>query len=311
MFAGGVVAIAMVAVILPAALVGLVLWLVRRAHDDGGAPARSARRHELLVSTVATSAAVVSTVLLVAQPVVWSGWAPAPGLLQAMAPFAVALVFCSVRTVGERTWPRPRGQVRSAPLARRTVRSLGGVRLSLLLATAGGLAVVLVVCGLTADPTGRAFPTGPATVPDGGVVEGASGPYPGWPYAVPMLLGIAVAVAATLVTLRTITRRPPLHDVPPPADDAVRATSAARLLGAVQLCFGLALGLTLAVSGSAVRSGGRGLVLNGADDAGLVALGVALSVVGAAVALAAVVAAVLAAWPRPAVAPSPTKAVAA
>ncbi|MCK0118885.1 hypothetical protein MWU57_17840 [Isoptericola sp. S6320L] len=298
MFASAVVVVALVAVVLPAALVGLVLWVVRRAHDADGAPARAARRHELVVSTVATSAAVVCTIVLVAQPVVGPGWAPAPGTLQAVAPFAVALVFCTVRAVGEQTWPRPGGQVRSAPLVRRTVRSLGGVRLRLALATAGGLGLVLIACGLTADPTGRAFPTGPAAFPDGGVVTGASGPYPGWPYGVPMLLGLVVTVVATLLTLRTITRRPPLHGVPAPDDDAVRATSAARLLGAVQLCLGVALGATLAVAGNAVRVGGEGLAINGAPTGGLVALGVALSLAGVAVAVASVVTAILAAWPR-------------
>ncbi|MFC8596857.1 hypothetical protein [Isoptericola sp. NPDC057191] len=301
---GGVLVAATVAVVLPAALVALVLWLVTRRPSDDGGPVRAARRHELMVSSVALGASAVCAILLAAQPVVWPGWAPAPGLLQAVAPFTVALVFCAVRAVGERTWPRPSGEVRAAPLSRRTVGSLGGARLRVALGTAGVFAVVLVACGLTADASGRAFPTGPVALADGGVLTGASGPYPGWPYGVAMLLGLAATVVATWAALRSIVRRPPLHGVPAAHDDAVRATSAARLLGAVQLCLGVGLGATLAVSGNAVRSGGRNLLLNGAPDHGLVALGTILTVLGLAVAVASVVAGLLAA--RPHTAPAAT-----
>ncbi|MFD6179137.1 MULTISPECIES: hypothetical protein [unclassified Isoptericola] len=297
MFAGVLVA-ALVAVALPAVLVALVLWLVTRRSSDDGGPARAARRHELLVSSVALGAAVVCAVVLLAQPVVWPQWAPAPGLLQAVAPFSVALVFCAVRAVGERTWPRPRGEVRSAPLTRRTVGSLGGARLKAVLATAGAFAVVLVACGLTADGSGRAFPTGPVTMAGGGVLTGSSGPYPGWPYGAAMLLGLAATLAATWATLRAIVRRPPLHGVPAAHDDAVRATSATRLLGAVQLCLGVGLGVTLAMGGSAVRSGGENLLLNGTPDHGLVALGTTVTVLGLAAAVASIVVGLLAARPR-------------
>ncbi|MFE6970962.1 hypothetical protein [Isoptericola sp. NPDC057653] len=299
MFGDGVLLAVLVVVVLPPTLVALLVWLVvRRTPDDGGGPARAARRHELLVSSVAVIAAVVCAALLLAQPVVWPTWAPAPGLLQAVAPFSVALVFCAVRAVGERTWPRPRGEVRSAPLARRTAGSLGGARLRGILATAAAFAVVLVICGLTADTSGRAFPTGPVTLPGGGVLTGTSGPYPGWPYGAAMLLGLGTTVAATGVALRAIVRRPPLHGVPAAHDDAVRATSAARLLGGVQLCLGVGLGATLAMSGNAVRSGGESLLLNGAPAHGLVAVGTVLTVAGLAVAAASVVVGLLAARPR-------------
>ncbi|MFI2101731.1 hypothetical protein ACH436_00430 [Isoptericola sp. NPDC019693] len=299
-----VVLVGMVWVVLPAFLVWFVLLLTsRRTTDDGGDPARAARRHEALMSWGAFAAAAVCAVALAAQPVVWPGWAPAPGLLQAMAPFSIALVFCAVRAIGERTWPRPAGEVRAAPLGRRTARSVGGARLVVVLVTATLLAVTLVVCGITADASGRAYATGPVTLPDGGVTTGSSGPYPGWPYGAPMLLGIVATVLATLLALRAVVRRPPLHGVPAPHDDAVRATSAARLLGAVQVCLGVALAGTLFIAGSAVRSRGESLVYDGGPvqlGATLGSVGQAAIVAGLVIAVTSVIAGLLAARRRPA-----------
>ncbi|MCK9795972.1 hypothetical protein M1843_19680 [Isoptericola sp. 4D.3] len=301
MWGGGIVVVGIVAV----AGVAALAWVMARfasqlPADDGGGSARAARRHETIMSAVALAAAAGCASLLLAQPVMWPGWAPAPGVLQALTPFAVALAFCAVRAVGERTWPRPAGEVRTAPLTRRTVRSLGGVRLTLVLVTAGVLAIALVAFGVTADPTGRAFATAPVTLPDGGTVSGSAGPYPGWAYGAPMLAALAVTLAATLATLTAIVRRPPLHGVPAPHDDAVRATGAARLLGGVQVCLGVALGGTVALGGSAIRSTGHALLLNGAAPLGLGALGVAVGLTGVAIALASVVAGLLAASARPA-----------
>ena len=294
-----VVLVGLIWVLLPAVLVWVVLLLTsRRATDDGGDLARAARRHENLMSWVALAAAAVCAVVLVVQPVVRPGWAPAPGTLQAMAPFSVALVFCAVRAIGERTWPRPAGEVRAAPLGRRTVRSAGGARLVGVLATAALLAVTLVVCGVTADTSGRAYAAGPVALADGGVATVAAGPYPGWPYGATMLLGLVLTVLATFAALRCVVRRPPLPAVPALHDVAVRATGAARLLGAVQVCLGVALAGTLFVAGSAVRSTGEDLARTDtpeyADGALLGSVGQAAIVAGLLVAVASVVVGLLA-----------------
>ncbi|MFE5310480.1 hypothetical protein [Isoptericola sp. NPDC056573] len=302
------VAAVVLTVMLLTALIVALVGLVRRfaaqhPADDGGEAARAARRHEATMSAIALGAAAVTALTLVTLPVTWPDRASAPGLAQTLAPFAVALVFCAVRAVGERTWPRPAGEVRTAPLGRRSVRSLGGARLVAVLATAGAVVAALVATGLTADPTGRAFSTGPVALPDGGTIAGSSGPYPGWAYGVPMLLGLAVALGATLVALTAIVRRPPLHGVPARHDDAVRATSAARLLGAVQVCLGLALGGTLMLAGSAVQSQGHHLLLDDVPTQGLVSIGAVVGFSGVAIALASLVAGLFAASARPA---SPT-----
>ncbi|ACZ31370.1 hypothetical protein Xcel_2354 [Xylanimonas cellulosilytica DSM 15894] len=273
----------------PVLLIGLVLWLLARERtDDGGTLARAARRHELLVSTLAVLAAAVAAVALLAQPVRWPGWAPAPGVLQALTPFSIAGVFALVRALGELTWPRPRGEVRSAPLTRRTIWSLGGARLKGVLVTGSLLIAGLVATGITADATGRAFTTPPVPLPDGGAVGGSSGPYPGWPYGLPMLFGLAIVAVTTWLALTAITRRRPLAGVPAAHDDAVRRTSSDRLLAAVQLCLGLALAATAWMAGTAIATHGRSFEANGfiVENQGLVTLGVVLMVAAAAVAIA-------------------------
>ncbi|MDO8150936.1 hypothetical protein [Isoptericola sp. b408] len=292
-----VLALGVAAAAVPALLVSAVLWF-RRRPTDVGEPTLAARRHEVLVSTAALLAAAVCAGALLAQPVTWQPGTPAPGLLQALTPCAVAATFAAVRGVGELTWPRPRGEVRSAPLRRRTARTLGGARLRLMVMTAGCLAATLVGFGLTADPTGRAFPTGPVALADGGTLSGATGPYPGWPYGGPLLVAVLITLGVTGLALATIVRRPPLHGVPGHHDDAVRATSTARLLGAVQLCLGVTLGGVLAVGGMALRNAGSSLLLNGASPHGLVAVGTALALAGGAILLASVVAGLVTVAPR-------------
>lgn len=283
-------------VVVPALLVALVVWLVARStSDDGGAPARAARRHELLVSTLAVLAAVGTAVVLIAQPVAWPGWAPAPGILQALTPFAIAVAFGLVRAVGELTWPRPSGTVRAAPLARRTPWSVGGTRLRWVLATGAAIVVVLVTAGVTADVTGRALAV-TGTDADGLTFSMSHGPYPGWPYGVPMLLGLAATMAVTWAALQVITRRAPLHDLPTAHDDAVRRTSAARLLAVVQLCLGAALGLTTFLAGSAIRGIGVNRDLNGLDGGSYTPTGTVGMVAGALVVTASVVAAIVGVW---------------
>jgi hypothetical protein len=285
-------------IVVPALVVGLVVWLVARStSDDGGAPARRARRHELLVATLAVLAAGGTAVALIVQPIGWPDWAPAPGILQALTPFAVAVAFGAVRAVGELTWPRPRGTVRAAPLARRTPWTVGGARLRWVLGTAATTVVVLVTTGLTADETGRAL-TVRTTYPDGATGTLGGGPYPGWPYGVPMLIGLTATMAITWVALQVITRRAPLHALPAAHDAAVRRTSASRLLAVVQLCLGVALGLTTFLAGGVVRNIGTNLELNGVEGGIYAQCGTAVMIVGAVVVLASVLAALVGVWSR-------------
>ncbi|MBE1876871.1 hypothetical protein [Myceligenerans pegani] len=293
-------------VVLPVLVTMLAVVLVRRLGGDNGAgwdPPESAvraRRHELLIASASALGAVVCAGVVLSLPVTGTGrgaLAPGvPGFAQAVGPFAAVVVFCAVRAVGELTWPRPTGTVRTAPLVRRTVRSLGGARLGRLLATALVLVIALVVFGLVAGEGGRQFDHPPVTSPDGWVSESSRGPFPGWPYGGPLLAGLVVALLATIGTLRLIARRSPLAGVPGEHDAAVRATSAARLLGGVQLLTGGTLGITLWIAGHALRPGGE--LPAGAPGAWLSGVGVVLMVAGVAIGVASGISGLLTAMPR-------------
>lgn len=285
-----VVVVGTLLVLVPALVAGAVLWRAGHRAVDDDAAVRAARRHETLIATASTVAAAATSAGVLGLPVGWTApWFPdgsAPGTAWAGGPFAVALAYCAVRAVGELTWPRPRGTLRTAPLARRTVADLGGRRLRALLACAALLAVTLVVTGLTAAPDGTSVPHPVRVTSDGGVLTGASGPYPGWAYGVPLLLGLAVAVLATLAALRVVARRAPLSGVPRVHDEAVRHTSAARVVAGVQLCVGVATALVLLLTGAAVANAGGPVSALGETfrTPALVAVGAVLAVVGIAVA---------------------------
>jgi hypothetical protein len=309
----GVIVIGALLLIVPALLAALVLWAVGRRRVDDGAAAGAALRHESWIAVASTLVAVATTAAALSVPVTWSAallrgddvpdavMAVGPFAV-ALAPFAVALAYCAVRAAGELTWPRPRGAVRSAPLTRRTLRDLGGPRLRWLLASAALLIVTLVVAGLTATPDGASVPHPVRTMPDGSVLTGASGPYPGWAYGVPLLVGLALTLLATAGTLRIVARRTPLSEVPRAHDDAVRCTSAARILAGVQLCVGATTAFVLLVMGASLANAGASVSTDGESfhTPGLVALAVGLAVVGVVVGIASIVGAVTAAVrPRP------------
>ncbi len=114
------------------------------------------------------------------------------------------------------------------------------------------LAVALVIFMLTADKTGRAVPLLITSEAAAGIVGGASGPYPGTPYAVPMLLGLVLVVAGTLWVLHLVARRPAVSGTLPGDDLGLRRTSARRILGGVQLFVGGGAAAVLLVAGLAL-----------------------------------------------------------
>ncbi|WP_149203202.1 hypothetical protein [Actinotalea subterranea] len=269
------------------ALVALVVAAVVAGSPAADAPtvARAARRHEALMSLGAAVASLGSVIGVTTLPVVWtSGFEPtpaAPGMLVYTSPFLGAVVFCLARALGELWWPRPSGTVRTATLARRTVRELGGRRLLALAATVALGLVAVVAYGLTAAPGGRTVAHVPTLDTDGTVIgTGASGPYPGWPFGVPIAVGMLVSLAAAVLVLWVVARRPALALVPREHDDAVRRTSAARVLAGVQAWVGGATALMMAVAA---------VPLHGAEHTGgaLVSLVGALAVGAASLALGA------------------------
>lgn len=254
-FVAGVLVVAACAVTL---LIALLISVLRAGRPDGhDATVTAARRHETRIS-VAAAVLSVCVALGMSNPAVAS-WGP-PGVLLGLAPFAAVLMFCLARIVGESRWPRPTGEVRAAPLVRRSMRDQGGWRLVTFLGTAGALGVAFVVFGLTAADDGRSververqvtYPGDPGTE-----VLGAAGPYPGWEFGGPALVLLALAVVAVLVALRGVTRRPPIGLLSPAQDDAIRRTSAARVLAGAQVWVGVGAAGHLAFAGGALNSVG-------------------------------------------------------
>jgi hypothetical protein len=239
---------------LPVVAVALIVLLVtaQGRPQDQDATVVAARRHETRISAVAAAASIGVALALGSQ--VASG-SPS-GLLLGVAPLVAALTFCLVRAVGETRWPRPTGEVRSAPLVRRGVRDQGGWRLAVFAGTAAGLAVALVVLGLTAADDGRSVERTVSPVGDAGIEVHGAGPYPGWDLGGPALLVLLLVVGAVFVALRVVTRRPPIGLLSPAQDDAIRRTSAARVLAGAQVWVGLgAAGYLAFAAGALFRVG--------------------------------------------------------
>lgn len=248
-----------VALAAAAALVVVAALGDRRPQDPRTARVlAAARRHERLVSVVAAAVTVaaLATLPLVLPRLTTS--TTTPGVLVGVAPVAGGLLHLALRAAGELTWPRPRGSVRNAPLARRTARALGGARLTALVTTTVLGTAAVVTWGLTAADDGRSVARTPFVDDLGGVVTGASGPYPGWPYGAPLLVTLALLLVATLGVLRLVARRPPVADLPAADDDALRRTSAARVLGGSQLCGAAGLAGYALVAAVSLRSAEHG-----------------------------------------------------
>jgi hypothetical protein len=257
--AGRLVVLLVVPALLAAGLAALVAWASSRSL--GPDPTRSesvaaARRHAALILTAAWIA--LAAVALAGAPLAESvgrslGGGPGAGIALAVLPATGGVLFLGVLAVGELTWPRPAGRVRTAALARRTVAELAPRWLRVLTwAWAVLLAATLVACGLVADD-GHAFST--ITTDATGAVVGShrSSPFPGWRYGVPLLVATAVVMLAAEGVLRLVAARPAVTGAPDAVDRALRTVSAGRALRGAQLVLGTSLTAVLAVAGSVLQ----------------------------------------------------------
>ncbi|MBD7998039.1 hypothetical protein [Oerskovia gallyi] len=238
----------------------------------------AALRHERTTSVVAgvVALSLIAYVISPAGLPNLTSVTTTPGLLVALSPFIAVVMVLVVRAIGELAWPRPQGTVRTAPLTRRTVRGLGEWRLPLFLATAALTAVALVVFGVTAGEGGGTVDA-PLLVTVDGWITGTSGPYPGWPYAGPLLVLLAVVTLGLLGVLHLIARRGAVGGATAHEDDSLRRLSAAHVLAGTQLLVGL---------GSAAVMLTAALALFGADRTGASVLAFA---VGSAIGITSVV----------------------
>lgn len=272
-------ALAVVVAVVAITLAHRVSRLERAATSSAALVA--ARRH-------AGSIDALAWVGLLAALVVVQGLTPAltsglgTGVLIGLTPTLAGATFLAVQSIGELTWPRPSGSVRRAPLTPRTVRTIAPRRLrGLNWAWAGGLAATLAICGRLSG-NGRDVERGwDATS------SGASGPFPGWFYGVPLLVATAVVLVGVEVVLQLVARRPAVGDTAPDDDLALRTLSARRVLRGTQLVLAWTFAGVLLVAGSALRNVGT-IEVDGVNltSTAHVSAGTALLLLGLAVALA-------------------------
>ena len=249
-------------------LVGLVLLvaaLVQRSIPAPSEAATVARRHATWVNAAAWVTALAVAVVLGVQLLrsVWGSGLYA-GVAAGLLPGFFGLVFLAVHALGERTWPRPAGEVRRAHLApRATPRGPSWLR-RLTWAWVGLLATALVAAGLTSSD-GRAVAISYAS----NAIE-STGPYPGWFYGIPLLIATVLILAATEGVLRLIGRRPAVVDTDPDYDAASRGLSAHRALRGTQLVLALTAAGVLSVMGVALGNlSDKGLGILGGTLGGL------------------------------------------
>lgn len=205
-----------------------------------------------------------------------------------VAPALAGTAFVLAIALGEVTWPKPEGPVRTAQLG--PSRPPAPRRLAVAFVASLLSAVALGVAGgVTAASDGRSvelhWPTGGA----------GAGPYPGWYYLVPMGAGLAVLAASTWWSLRRIDARAALGAEDRHDDRLARTAAKTRVLRGALAAVLLTLGGTALVMGGALHGLWQTAQLNHvteATDANLTAIrwaGLGLAVAGLVALLAALV----------------------
>lgn len=174
-------------------------------------------------------------------PTVYVNATEVPGLLAALGPIVAGLVYLAITAAGEASWRPPSGPRRTAPLTRRPLLSRAAPWANRILwLWVGLLTATLLAFGAVAEPDGRSIAGAGST----------SGPFPGWPYGIPILVGTALVVGATLGVLALVARRPAVRDTTPDDDSHLRTVSAARVVRGAQLSLGATLTGVLFVAGT-------------------------------------------------------------
>ena len=256
------------AAVLMVLLVGVSAFVVtltlatRRVVASGLEMRQAMDRMNAITVTAAVLGLGIGMWAWVALPTAFVSATSVPGLLAALGPSLAGLVYLGVTGVGEATWRRPTGTQRAAHLARRPLFSRAQPWAARALwAWAALLGLAVVVFGVIAAPDGRSI--GSASL-DGCVVDGvpvpcdfgASGPFPGWPYGLPILIGAATVLVVTLGVLYLVARRPAVRGTSTTDDELLRTVSATRVVRGAQLALGITLaGVTFFAGATASNAG--------------------------------------------------------
>ncbi len=240
-----------------AAVVSIVSAIRYRTHL-GQEPCVDARRRiGSLYGFAALIGLMFALVAVALFPTVYVNATAIPGMFAALAPSLAGIVFVVSAGFGESFWPKPKGQRRDAFLTRRpALANAAPLALWACVTWALLLTVALVFCGIVAkrggEDAGRAI-MHPIWNPN---VDGWNGPFPGFPYGIPMMIGVLALALATLAVLRIIARRPAIPGIQPDVDLQLRQTSATNLVKGVQLSLAASLSGVLLVAGIAASQGG-------------------------------------------------------
>jgi hypothetical protein len=284
-------------VVVLAAAVAVGAVVVRRVPPSAEATVATARRHASWTALAAVLLGAAAA-LVAAATSPFTGDGPASlGTSALLVPVTFGVVHTAVLTLGELTWPRPRGRLRRARLVRRSLLDAAPRWLVRLAAgTVVGTVVTLGLGALLAEDDGRSVSL---RSPDG-LLTGTASPFPGWTYGGPAALGLLVLTVLTLGTLRVVATRAAVVTADERAEAALRRASAHRVLrGAVGSALVTTGGLVL-VAGMSTRN-----VASNVGPQALVALGVVLAGCGLAGLLAGLVVACVRAPGVPADQPVP------
>ncbi len=218
MFGVGIVEM-LVLLLLPVVAVVLVVALVSRGRADEIAPeVARGRRHQVLISLLAGVAALSAIPI----GVVLAGLLGEAAVLP-LLPSLVVAAACAVLWVGELTFPRDTGPVRSTVLHDRTMSTVlprGWIVTCAVLAVTD--VVVFAIGALTADGGGS------YSWVDGNT-SGSRSPYPGLTYVVPQAAALVVAGTLAWSVCRSATTRPTIaSDLT--GDMVLRRASAGRVM---------------------------------------------------------------------------------
>jgi hypothetical protein len=199
---------------------------VRRAGRSPETTVTSARRHGLVVAVLGplAGAAAVGGLLWPAADI-GHGFPGTIGDALVLAPLAYALGHTAVLLIGELTWPRPAGAVRRARLVRRRLADVAPRRL-LRLWWAG---TVLLTGTITAGALLGA-PDGRTVQHQDGPFHRSAGPWPGWHYGKPLTYELVLLLALMAAALWVVVNRPAVATQDERVEEALRRTSAHRVL---------------------------------------------------------------------------------
>jgi hypothetical protein len=231
-------------------VVGVVLATSVRPDAGLGWEVAAARRHAVTTGVLALVLAV--TTPFVALAVFGASYVLRAGIglpfrPMACAPLAGALVGLVVLLVGELTWPRPTGASQTALLRDRSVRTLldtGWARASA--AAAAVTALGLLVGGLVGDgqTVTRVQPHRSTS----------AGPFPGWGFAAPQLVALALCVGLAMACVAATSRRSAVVHADAETDELLRRASVARVARLVLSSALVTLGADLFFGGLAAQN---------------------------------------------------------